>query len=124
MLGFSVKIYELLEGWEATDFDQLLEEVSTESSLQASVDRYHEVLFSDQVALASVESKKMFEILNSVEAEEDRFSRVLFRGGCPTLFITSGELLKRKLTNALSAEVIARLEDEVAYIVEAWDSSI
>lgn len=124
MLGFSIKIYKLLEGWETTDFEQLLEKVSAESSLQASVDRYREALFSDQVALASVESSSMFEILNSVEAEEDRFSRLLFRGGCPTLFITSGELLKRKLANALSAEVIARLEDEAAYIVEAWDSSI
>lgn len=124
MLGFSIKIYKLLEGWEATDFDQLLEKVSAESSLQASVDRYRVVLFSDQVALFSVESSSMFEVLNSVEAEEDRFSRVLFRGGCPTLFITSGGLLKRKLVNALSAEVIAKLEDEAVYIVEAWDSSI
>lgn len=124
MLGFSIKIYKLLEGWEATDFDQLLGEVSAESSLQASVDRYREALFSEQVALASVESSSMFEVLNSVEVEENLCSRVLFRGGCPTLFITSGELLKRKLVNALSAEVIARLEDEAVYIVEAWDSSI
>lgn len=124
MLGFAVKVHQLLEGWETIDFDQLLGEVSAESSLQASVDRYREVLFSDQVALASVESSSMFEVLNSIETEEDRFSRVLFQGGCPTLFITSGELLKRKLANALSAEVIAKLEDEATYIVEAWDSGI